>query len=140
MFVADGHGSNTNARVVKFSKDGSLSRPGARRAPDQASSTPCTGWRWIPRAGCLWPIAATTGFRSSIRSIRIGSAKDRSVKYFIPDLPTNPANAPAEGVSADAKDDIFAAGVSSMGLHRLVKSRPVRTHESHGRFRRSPVD
>ena len=27
----------------------------------------------------------------------------------------------AEGVSADAKGDIYAAGVSSMGLHKFVK-------------------
>jgi hypothetical protein len=55
------------------------------------------------------------------RGIRIGSAKDGSVKYFIPDPNTNPAIALAEGVSVDAKGEIYAAGVSSMGLHKFVK-------------------
>ena len=55
------------------------------------------------------------------RGIRIGSAKDGTVKSFIPDPSTNPAIAQAEGVTADAKGDIYAAGVSSMGLHKFVK-------------------
>ena len=55
------------------------------------------------------------------RGIRIGSAKDGSVKAFIPDTSPNPQIALAEGVSSDAKGDIYAAGVSSMGLHKFVK-------------------
>jgi len=55
------------------------------------------------------------------RGIRIGSAKDGTVKAFIPDPSTNPQIAQAEGVTADAKGDIYAAGVSSMGLHKFVK-------------------
>jgi hypothetical protein len=43
------------------------------------------------------------------------------VKYFIPDTSVNPKIALAEGVSADAKGDVYAAGVSSMGLHKFVK-------------------
>jgi len=43
------------------------------------------------------------------------------VKAFIPDPSTNPQIAQAEGVTADAKGDIYAAGVSSMGLHKFVK-------------------
>ena len=39
IFVADGHGGNTNARIVKFAKTASSSRPGARRARAPASST-----------------------------------------------------------------------------------------------------
>src|SRR5207248_5177783 len=39
------------------------------------------------------------------RGIRIGNAKDGSVKAFIPDLNKDPAIALAEGVSADAKGD-----------------------------------
>jgi sugar lactone lactonase YvrE len=56
------------------------------------------------------------------RGIRIGSAKDGSVKYFIPDLSTDPAIALAEGVCANAKGEVYAAGVSSMGLHKFVKN------------------
>ena len=56
------------------------------------------------------------------RGIRIGSAKDGSVKYFIPDTSANPAVALAEGVSANPKGDVvYAAGVSSMALHKFVK-------------------
>jgi sugar lactone lactonase YvrE len=55
------------------------------------------------------------------RGIRIGSAKDGTVKSFIPDPSTNPQIAQAEGVTADAKGDIYAAGVSSMALHKFVK-------------------
>ena len=42
------------------------------------------------------------------------------MKYFIPPS-ANPKVALAEGVSADAKGDVYAAGVSSMGLHKFVK-------------------
>jgi hypothetical protein len=56
------------------------------------------------------------------RGIRIGSAKDGTVKAFIPDLSTDPRIALAEGVSADAQGDVYAAGVSSMGLHKFVRS------------------
>ena len=55
------------------------------------------------------------------RGIRIGSAKDGTVKSFIPDPSTNPQIAQAEGVTADAKGNMYAAGVSSMGLHKFVK-------------------
>src|SRR5262249_42058938 len=55
------------------------------------------------------------------RGIRIGSARDGVVKSFVPDLNTDPAIALAEGVAADSKGDIYAAGVSSMALHKFVK-------------------
>ena len=57
------------------------------------------------------------------RGIRVGSARDGTVKAFIPDLSTDPRIALAEGVSADAQGDIYAAGVSSMALHKFVRSR-----------------
>jgi DNA-binding beta-propeller fold protein YncE len=56
------------------------------------------------------------------RGIRIGSAKDGTVKAFIPDTSSDPQIALAEGVSAVPGGDIvYAAGVSSMGLHKFVK-------------------
>jgi sugar lactone lactonase YvrE len=57
------------------------------------------------------------------RGIRIGSAKDGTVKAFIPDLSTDPRIALAEGVSVDAKGNVYAAGVTSTALHRFVLSR-----------------
>jgi hypothetical protein len=50
-------------------------------------------------------------------------AKDGVVKYFIPDTSSNPKVALAEGVSANAKGDIYAAGQSSSTVHKFVKSR-----------------
>src|SRR5262245_64440470 len=38
IFVADGHGEKTNARIVKFSKDGKFIKAGAKRAKDKANS------------------------------------------------------------------------------------------------------
>jgi hypothetical protein len=46
------------------------------------------------------------------RGIRMGSAKDGSVKWFIPDLSTDPRIALAEGVSVNSRGGIYAAGVS----------------------------
>ena len=55
------------------------------------------------------------------RGIYVGSAKDGQVRAFIPDTSKDPAIALAEGVAADAKGDVYAAGVSSMALHKFVK-------------------
>ena len=46
------------------------------------------------------------------RGIRIGSARDGSVKYFVPDLEPYPPTAvstSAEGVAADARGNIYGA-------------------------------
>ena len=163
IFVADGHGGDTNARVVKFSKDGKYmkewgtkgSGPGqfdtlhsiamdskgrvfiADRGNSRIQIFDQDGkfidqWKqfgrpsgiFISKNDTLYSVDSQSDEKTNPgvkRGIRIGSAKDGSVKYFIPDLSTNPAIALAEGVSADAKGDIFAAGVSSMGLHRFVR-------------------
>jgi DNA-binding beta-propeller fold protein YncE len=163
IFVADGHGGDTNARVVKFSKDGKFikawgkkgSGPGefdtlhrlamdskgrlfvADRGNNRIQIFDREGnfiaqWHqfgrpsgiFISKDDTLYSVDSQSDDKTNPgvkRGIRIGSAKDGLVKYFIPDVSTNPAIALAEGVSADAKGDIFAAGVSSMGLHRFVK-------------------
>ena len=46
------------------------------------------------------------------RGIRIGSAKDGSVKYFVPDAAPSPAAADStgpEGITADAGGDMYGA-------------------------------
>jgi sugar lactone lactonase YvrE len=56
------------------------------------------------------------------RGIRIGSAKDGSVKYFIPDpneKATNTSN--AEGVAADAQGNIYGAEVGQKDVKKYVK-------------------
>ena len=57
------------------------------------------------------------------RGIRIGSAKDGSVKFFIPD-PNEKATgtSAAEGVAADEKGNIYGAEVGPRRLMKYVKS------------------
>ena len=68
IFVADGHGGNSNARIVKFSRTVAFSRPGARRVRAGASSIHLTAWRWTRAADCSSRISATTVCRSSSRT------------------------------------------------------------------------
>jgi len=56
------------------------------------------------------------------RGIRIGSAKDGSVKYFIPDPAQTATNtSAAEGVAVDAAGHIYGAEVGPRALKRYVK-------------------
>jgi DNA-binding beta-propeller fold protein YncE len=163
IFVADGHGENTNARIVKFSKDGKFikawgkkgSGPGELDTPhgiamdskgrlfvaDRANSRIeifdqdgkfIDQWKqfgrpsgiFISKNDTLYAVDSQSDEKTNPgvkRGIRIGSAKDGSVKYFIPDLSTDPKIALAEGVCADAKGNVYAAGVSSMALHKFVR-------------------
>jgi DNA-binding beta-propeller fold protein YncE len=164
IFVADGHGGDTNARVVKFSKDGKYLKEWGRKGSgpgefdtlhsiamdskgrifvaDRGNSRIqifdqdgqfLDQWKqfgrpsgiYISRNDTLYSVDSQSDEKTNLgvkRGIRIGSAKDGSVRAFIPDTSTNPQIALAEGVSADAKGDIvYAAGVSSMALHKFVK-------------------
>lgn len=164
IYVADGHGGKTNARVMKFSKDGKFiktwgkagSGPSefdtlhrlaidskgrlfvADRGNNRIQIFDADGnfiaqWHqfgrpsgiFISKDDTLYSVDSQSDDKTNPgvkRGIRVGSAKDGSVKYFIPDLNTNPAIALAEGVSADPKGNtIYAAGVSSMGLHLFLK-------------------
>jgi streptogramin lyase len=58
------------------------------------------------------------------RGIRVGSATDGSVKYFIPDPNTNPnlmGSSAAEGVAADSDGTIYGAEVTAKDLKKYVK-------------------
>jgi sugar lactone lactonase YvrE len=56
------------------------------------------------------------------RGIRIGSAKDGSVKYFIPDpVEKTTGTSAAEGVAADAQGNVYGAEVGPRALKRYVK-------------------
>ena len=68
IFVADGHGGNTDARIVKFDKHGKFIRLGERRAPVLARWTSPMPSRWIRVGGSFSPIAAITVSRFSTRS------------------------------------------------------------------------
>jgi len=166
IFVADGHGGDTNERIVKFSKDGKFIKAWGKKGSGPSEfDTPHSiamdskgrlfvadrsnnriqifdqdgkfidQWKQFGRPSGIYISKDDTLYSTDSQSddktnpgvkrgIRIGSAKDGSVKYFIPDLNdpnANPQVALAEGVAADAKGDIYAAGVSSTSLHKFVK-------------------
>lgn len=58
------------------------------------------------------------------RGIRVGSAKDGSVRAFVPDTAPDPdhsATTGAEGVAVDATGNIYGAEVRQMALVKFVK-------------------
>jgi sugar lactone lactonase YvrE len=56
------------------------------------------------------------------RGIRIGSAKDGTVRYYIPDLAENPpSTSSAEGIAVDKDGVIYGAEVGQKALKRYVK-------------------
>jgi DNA-binding beta-propeller fold protein YncE len=163
IFVADGHGGDTNARIVKFSKDGKFikawgkkgSGPGEFDTPHSIAmdskgrvfvadrvnnriqifdqdGTFIDQWKqfgrpsgiFISKNDILYSVDSQSDERTNPgvkRGIRIGSAKNGTVTAFIPDLSLDPQIALAEGLCADAKGNIYAAGVSSMALHKFVR-------------------
>jgi sugar lactone lactonase YvrE len=162
IFVADGHGGETNARIVKFANDGKFiatwgkkgSGPGEFDFPhslamdsrgrlfvaDRGNSRIqifdqdgkfLDQWRqfgrpsgiWISKDDILYSVDSESEGNVNpgyTRGIYIGNAKDGSVKYFIPD-PNPIATALAEGVAADAKGNVYAAGVRTKMLHKFAK-------------------
>jgi len=165
IFVADGHGGNTNARVVKFSKDGKFIRtwgkkgtgPGEFDTPhalafdskgrlfvgdrgnnriqifDQDGAF-LEQWTQFGRPSGLFidkndilyvadselSTARHPGWK---RGIRVGNAKDGSVKSFIPDPEPNQdgsSTSGAEGVAADAQGNIYGAEVGPKALKKYV--------------------
>jgi sugar lactone lactonase YvrE len=55
------------------------------------------------------------------RGIRIGSATDGSVKYYIPDPAPTAITSAAEGVAVDVKGNVYGAEVGPKDLKRYVK-------------------
>ncbi|HYT69317.1 MAG TPA: peptidyl-alpha-hydroxyglycine alpha-amidating lyase family protein [Vicinamibacterales bacterium] len=56
------------------------------------------------------------------RGIRIGSANDGSIRYFIPDPAQNPpSTSAAEGVAVDRAGNIYGAEVGPRGVKKYVK-------------------
>ncbi|HYA18309.1 MAG TPA: peptidyl-alpha-hydroxyglycine alpha-amidating lyase family protein [Bryobacteraceae bacterium] len=167
IFVADGHGGQTNARIVKFSKDGKFiktwgklgSAPGDFNIPhslafdsqgrlfvadrgnnriqifDQDGNF-IAEWKqfgrpsgiFIAKDDTMYVVdsesnkARNPGFK---RGIRIGSAKDGSIKAFIPDIDPNPDTTTilgAEGVGVDSKGDVYAAQVGRETITKFVRT------------------
>jgi hypothetical protein len=55
------------------------------------------------------------------RGIRIGSARDGSVKYYIPRPNPDTDKSGGEGAAADAAGNVFGAENVSKGLRKYIK-------------------
>jgi sugar lactone lactonase YvrE len=162
IFVADGHGGDSNARIVKFSPDGKFIKSWGKKGTAQGEfdvphclamdaagrllvcdrnnnriqffdqdGTYLDSWSQFSRPSSIWVAGDTLYVADSEsesvsknhdgwkRGIRIGSLKDGSVTYFIPD-PVDKATttSSAEGLAVDAKGIIYGAEV---GARRLMR-------------------
>jgi sugar lactone lactonase YvrE len=167
IFVADGHGGeDSNARIVKFTKDGKFIKawgkkgtaPGEFDAPhslafdskgrlfvadrgnnriqifDQDGKF-LDQWKQFSRPTGVFidkhdTLYVADSDSDSLRNpgwkrgIRIGSAKDGTVKFFIPYVGPEPEpgmNGAAEGVAADARGNVYGAEVTKRNLKMYVK-------------------
>ncbi len=166
IFVADGHGGDSNARIVKFSKDGKFimtwgkkgSGPGEFNIPhalafdskgrlfvadrgnnriqifDQQGKF-IAEWKQfsrpsgisIDRNDVIYVADSESGSVAKDhgawkRGMRIGSARDGSVKFFIPDPVENATGtSAAEGVAVDANGVIYGAEVGPKDLKKYVR-------------------
>ena len=114
IFVADGHGGDTNARVVKFSKDGKF----------------ITEWKqfgrpsgvFIDRNDMIYVADSQSGekYNKGFRQgIRIGSVKDGKVIAFIDNAGTTEM---PEGVAADAEGNVFGGFTANQTVKKFVKT------------------
>ena len=185
IFVADGHGGDSNARIVKFSKDGRFLKAWGRKgsgpgefAELHAIAIDSRGrlfvgdrgnsriqifdqegrflaeWKQLGRPSGIFIDAHDTIFVTDSQSdqktnpgsqkgIRIGRAKDGSVKSLIPspgpvEKPTPEAiaaygpgdprlqvlirGATTEGIAADASGNIYGGEANSMNLRKYAKN------------------
>jgi sugar lactone lactonase YvrE len=164
IFVADGHGGDSNARMVKFSKDGKFIKTWGKKgtAPGEfdtphAIAVDSRGrlfvgdrtnsriqifdqdgkfleeWKQFGRPSGIFIDANDTiyvadhtsnakvnpGFK---RGIRIGGAKDGTVKALIPGLGADPeTQSVGEGVAVDALGNVYWAETAGMTIRKFVK-------------------
>jgi len=115
LFIAD----RGNNRIKIFDQDGKLldtwyqfSRPSGL---------------WIDKDDVLYVADSESGSVARTRTdwkrgIRIGSAKDGTVRYYIPDPAENPpSTSSAEGIAVDKDGVIYGAEVGQKDLKRYVK-------------------
>jgi sugar lactone lactonase YvrE len=159
IFVGDGHGGNSNARIVKFSKDGTFIKawgkrgaaPGDFEEPHSLAmdsrgrlfvgdtgnfrvqvfdqdGTFLEEWKQFGRASGLYIdkndriYAADTSNEKSnpgfTHGIHIGSARDGRISEFIVDTDPDPS---IEGVTADAKGNVYGALTNGMALRKYAR-------------------
>ena len=167
IFVADGHGQpGSNARIVKFSKDGkfiktwgkkgtapgefgalhtiAFDRTGRLLVGDRGNNriqifdedgNYITEWKqfgrpagiFVDKKNNIYVADSDSNSRANPgwqRGIRIGSASDGTVKYFIPDANADPnfmGTSAAEYAAADADGNVYAAEVGPKDLKKYVK-------------------
>jgi sugar lactone lactonase YvrE len=167
IFVADGHGGNTNARIVKFDRTGKFiktwgkkgSAPGEFDGPhtlamdsrgrlfvgdrgnnriqifdqdgnfiDQWTQFSRPSGVYIDKNDVIYVADSESGSVAKDhadwkRGMRIGRVKEGTVMFFIPDPDENATGtSAAEGVTADAKGDIFGAEVGPKRVMRYVRN------------------
>jgi len=165
IFVADGHGGESNARIVKFSKDGRFIKtwgrkgtgPGEFDVPhalaldsrgrlfvgDRGNSRIqifdqegmfIAEWRQFGRPSGIFIGRDDTLYVTDSesnpnrnpeyqRGLRVGSARDGSVRAFVPIVSANPAAAAGgpEGIAADAEGTIYGAETGGRDIKRYLK-------------------
>src|SRR6266702_2851504 len=142
IFVGDGHGNQptNNARIVKFDKTGKFIKAWGKKGTGRGEFD-CVHTLAFDSRGRLFVAdsesrdgAAGYGFDPGVqRGIRIGSARDGSVQYFIPDPAPYPykddwptpgsrsaGSSMAEGVALDAQGNVYGAEFL-MDLKKYVK-------------------
>ena len=164
IYVTDGHGGESNARVMKFTKDGKFIKTWGKKGSGRgefdelhAIAVDSTGrvfvgdrgngrikifdadgklldeWAQFGRPSGIFIDRNDTiyvadsqsdakrnpGFR---RGIRIGSAKDGSIRALIPGVGPEPDKETVpEGVAADTTGNIYGGQTSGSGLTKYVK-------------------
>ena len=127
IFVADGHGGETNARIVKFSKDGKFIKAWGKNGVGRRASSTCrTGLRSIRAAGCSSAIAPTTASRSSIRTASSS--------------PSGSSSAGRAASSSTANDTIYVAdsAIQHDAESRLQARHPDRQRQGRQGLRADP--
>jgi sugar lactone lactonase YvrE len=167
IFVGDGHGGDSNARIVKFDRTGKFIKAWGKRgsAPGDFDTPHSLAfdsrgrlfvadrnnnriqifdqegkfieeWRqfsrlsgiFIDRNDTLYGADSESNIKRNAgwkRGIRVGSAKDGKVMYFLPDTTVPDADkagtSNAEGVAADAQGNIYGAEVGPRAMKKYVK-------------------
>jgi DNA-binding beta-propeller fold protein YncE len=167
IFVADGHGGDSNARIVKLAPDGTILKTWGKKGTGPGEFNEPHGialdsqgrvlvadrvnarlqifdqdgkflaeWRQFGRPSAVFidkddviyvadsqteDKEGCTSDPGCRRGIRIGNAKDGTVKYFIPRPNPNEDKSGAEGVAADAAGNVFGAENVGKGLRKYAK-------------------